>query len=57
VLKARKKTRRKSEESGIALLLSIFVLLLVCVVGIAMLSASGTESSLTGNYRSATAVY
>jgi hypothetical protein len=56
-LKARKKIRRKSEESGIALLLSIFVLLLVCVVGIAMLSASGTESSLSGNYRSATAVY
>jgi hypothetical protein len=56
-VKARKKIRRASQESGIALLLSIFVLLLVCVVGIAMLSASGTETSLTGNYRSATAVY
>lgn len=53
----KKKTRKKNEESGIALLLSIFVLLLVCVVGIAMLAASGSETSLTGNYRSSTAVY
>jgi len=53
----REKIRRKSEQSGIALLLAIFVLLLVCVVGIAMLAASGTETSLSGNYRSATAVY
>jgi hypothetical protein len=52
-----RKIRRKSEQSGIALLLAIFVLLLVCVVGIAMLAASGTETSLSGNYRSATAVY
>src|SRR5215468_7385124 len=55
-LKARKKIRR-NDESGIALLLSIFVLLLVCVVGIAMMAASGTETSLSGNYRSSTAVY
>src|SRR5215475_10442574 len=48
---------RKREESGIALLLSIFVLLLVCVVGIAMMAASGSETSLSGNYRSSTAVY
>ena len=52
-----KKIRRKSEESGIALLLAIFVLLLISVVGIAMMAASGTEVSLTGNYRSSTAVY
>src|SRR5215813_14385487 len=48
---------RKREESGIALLLSIFVLLLVCVVGIAMMAASGTETSLAGNYRSSSASY
>ena len=42
---------------GIALLLSIFVLLLVAVVGIAMMAASGTEVSLSGNYRSSTATY
>jgi hypothetical protein len=56
-LKAQRKIRRKSEQSGIALLLAIFVLLLVCVVGIAMLAASGTETSLSGNYRSSTATY
>ena len=38
-------------------MLAIFVLLLVCVVGIAMLAASGTETSLSGNYRSSTATY
>jgi hypothetical protein len=49
--------RRRKKESGIALLIAIFVLLLVCVVGIAMVAASGTESALTGNYHSATVVY
>src|SRR6267142_1078236 len=48
---------RKKRQSGIALLLAIFVLLLVCVVGLAMMGASGTETSLSGNYRSSTAVY
>jgi hypothetical protein len=56
-VKLQGKIRRKGEQSGIALLLAIFVLLLVCVVGIAMLAASGTETSLSGNYRSSTAVY
>jgi hypothetical protein len=56
-LNRRRKIRGKSEQSGIALLLAIFVLLLVCVVGIAMLAASGTETSLSGNYRSSTATY
>ena len=49
--------RRRFTERGIALLISIFVLLLVCVVGIAMVAASGSESALTGNYHSSTAVY
>jgi hypothetical protein len=47
----------RRRESGIALLIAIFVLLLVCVVGIAMMVASGTETALTGNYHSATSVY
>lgn len=50
-------TRRGRKDSGIALLISIFVLLLVCVVGIAMMVASGTETSLTGNYYSSTSAY
>ena len=40
-----------------ALLLAIFVLLIVAVAGIAMMAASGTETSLAGNYRSATGAY
>jgi hypothetical protein len=48
---------RREPQAGIALLISIFVLLLVCIAGIAMVVASGTESALTGNYQSSTAVY
>jgi len=49
--------RRKRRESGVALLLAIFVLLIVAVAGLAMMAASGTETSLAGNYRSATGAY
>ena len=38
-------------------MLAIFVLLIVAVAGIAMMAASGTETSLAGNYRSATGAY
>jgi len=44
-------------ESGIALLISIFVLMLISVVAIALIVSSGTETSLAGNYRSSTGVY
>jgi hypothetical protein len=49
------RTRRR--EAGIALLISIFILLLISVVAIALVVSSGTESALAGNYRSATSVY
>jgi hypothetical protein len=49
--------RQRSKEAGVALLISLFALLLICVVGMALIMASGTESALTGNYRSATSVY
>ena len=50
--------KRKAErESGVALLISLFALLLICVVGVALLMASGTDTALTGNYHSATSVY
>jgi len=48
---------RKNQEAGVALLLSIFVLLAISVVGIAMILASGTESALAGNYRTSTSAY
>jgi hypothetical protein len=48
---------RKKQEAGVALLLSLFVLLAVSVVAIAMICASGTDSSLAGNYRASTSAY
>jgi hypothetical protein len=56
-VKAQSTTRNRRPEAGIALLISIFILLLISVVAIALIVASGTESSLAGNYRSATEVY
>jgi hypothetical protein len=53
----RRTTRQRSREAGVALLISLFALLLICVVGVALIMASGTESALTGNYRSATSAY
>src|SRR5882672_12045746 len=49
--------RKQRRESGIALLISIFVLLLISVVAIALIVSAGTESALAGNYRSSTGVY
>src|SRR5260370_37222425 len=56
-MRAGRATRKRRNESGIALLISIFVLLLISVVAIAMILASSTETSLAGNYRSSTNVY
>jgi hypothetical protein len=56
-LREKRKIRRRRRQAGVALLLAIFVLLLVAVVGIAMMAASGTETSLTANYRSSTSAY
>src|SRR5260370_792736 len=50
-------TRRRRQEAGIALLISIFILLLISVVAISLIVSSGTESAMAGNYRSATGVY
>ncbi len=56
-MSARSTIRKRRSEAGIALLVSIFILLLISVVAIALIVSSGTESSLAGNYRSATGVY
>jgi len=56
-VRARGQIKTKRTEEGIALLISIFILLLISIVAIALIVASGTESSLAGNYRSATRVY
>jgi len=49
--------RRKQSESGVALLIAIFVLMLISVVAISLIVASGGESSLAGNYRSSTSAF
>ena len=56
-MRRRKPIRARVRERGIALLISIFILLLISVVAIALIVASGTESALAGNYRSSTGVY
>ncbi len=56
-MSARNSIRRDPREAGIALLISIFILLLISVVAISLLVSSGTESAIAGNYRAATAVY
>src|SRR5213080_5313492 len=56
-MRARRSNLRRRTEEGIALLISIFVLLLISVVAIALIVSSGTESALAGNYRSSTGVY
>jgi hypothetical protein len=56
-VRARRQIRSKRREEGVALLISIFILLLISVVAIALIVSSGTESALAGNYRSSTGVY
>jgi hypothetical protein len=56
-MKTGRQIRTKQSEAGIALLISIFILLLISVVAIALIVSSGTESALAGNYRSSTGVY
>lgn len=53
----RRPIRQRHSESGVALLIAIFVLLLVSIVAIALLISSGTETALGANYRSSSNVY
>ena len=56
-MKSNHTNRRREQESGVALLVAIFVLLLVSVIAISLVIASGGESSLEGNYRSEASAY
>src|SRR5579859_4044742 len=56
-MKANHTSRRKQPESGVALLVAIFVLMLVSVIAISLIIASGGESALAGNYRSSASAY
>jgi hypothetical protein len=57
----KKKTKstdpRKNSEAGVALLISVFTLLLVGVIAMSLILAAGMESALSGNYRSSTRAY
>ena len=50
-MKTSHRIRRTRSESGIALLIAMFVLMLISAVAISLVISSGTESSLAGNYR------
>lgn len=54
MLKAKSRKFRKQEE-GVALLISIFVLMIISAVALAMVFAATTEGSLAGNYKLSTA--
>lgn len=47
----------RKEEQGIALLFSLFALLIISAVGLSLVLSATTESSLTRNYRRATAAH
>jgi hypothetical protein len=56
-MKASSTSRRWRRETGAALLIAIFALMLVSVVAIALIVSSGTDSALAGNYRTSTSAY
>jgi hypothetical protein len=49
--------RHKRSEAGVALLIALFALLLISVVGIALVAASSSETSLAGNYRNSSSSF
>ena len=49
--------KRSNAQKGVALLVAMITLLLISAVAIAMIVASGAESSINGNYRSTSSAY
>jgi hypothetical protein len=56
-MKHERKFGKSRGESGAALLIAIFALLLISVVAIALIVSSGTDSALARNYRTSTNAY
>lgn len=52
-----RKCESPRSQRGAALLIAIFALLLISVVAIALVVSAGTDSALTGNYRTSTSAY
>jgi Tfp pilus assembly protein PilX len=57
VMKSPHISRQERPEAGVALLLALVTMMLVAAIAMALLSGSGTESALAGNYRSSTGSY
>src|SRR6267378_4309189 len=49
--------KRSNSQNGVALLVAMITLLLISGVAVAMIVASGAESSIGGNYRSSSSAY
>src|SRR5215813_791998 len=56
-MKSHRKFNKKNSESGVALLIAIFTLLLIAAIAGALIVSAGTETSLATNYRSTTSGY
>jgi hypothetical protein len=56
-MKSSRKRHKKNSESGVALLIAIFTLMLIAAIAGALIVSSGTETSLATNYRSTTTGY
>jgi len=56
-MKTEHKIRKMRQQSGTALLIAIFALLLISVVGIALLVSTSADTALAGNYRTSTGAY
>jgi hypothetical protein len=54
---AKHKSMKSKPETGAAMLIAIFALLLISVVAIALLVSSSTDTTLSGNYRTSTSAY
>jgi len=49
--------KRSNSQNGVALLVAMITLLLISGVAVAMIVASGAETSINGNYRSSSSAY
>jgi len=56
-MRANHRKRRNHSQSGVALFIALFVLLLITAVAISLVIAAGGESALASNYRSSASVY
>jgi len=56
-MKSSRTLKKNNSQSGVALLIAIFTLLLIAAIAMALVVSSGTETSLAANYRATTSGY